>query len=1091
MSLTGSRGRSDSSRGGDEGGRRAPLILRYPRRALGIASVLVAILIAFGFNLEEKLSPSSIDIPGTSSSSANELLEEHFGPASPFAILLQGPEAALDRQGPELVRALRRDPRVTTVSPWDRGSVETLRPSPSRALLIVDFHVEINEAVDHKVDLLDRMLAEKIHAPVSATQTSFATLSREIEDESIHATKRAELIALPILLVVLLLVFRSPVAAAVPLAFGAISVFASQGLLSLLTDWFDVTALALVVCTMMGLALGVDYALLLVSRFREELAQGADPLTAAWTTRRTAGRTVSFAGSTLVLSMAVAFFIAPGPLLASLAATLAMVVVLTVIVANVFGPPILVLLGENVNRWQLGPAPGEGSSRLMNLVDAALRRPAPVAVAIGLIVLLLAAPALALKTGPFDIGQLPEDNQARQDAELIQEVGAPGFEAPFTIVVAADRGTITEPDRLAALTRWQRRIANQPGVEAVIGPGQISSAVKPLRRVEEIFVSGDDRGPLATLKRLGPSLGRASDGVATLREGISQASYGAALLARGSGDAEEGASVLAAGLVQAASGSGRAVTAIDQIAKGTAQLAKAQEQASLGALALKLGLPEIANNLNRNGLRRQRILQKSLAQDANVKLPELRSTSQTASDQLNAVISLLEGMTVGKSDPNYGPALDAARQAAAASGSLSTELEALESRLQQDVAEAKQVTSWIVTAIVQIKEASRGAEQLSDGLRQIESGGNRLAKGTALLSKEAKALGDGLGQLANGATRLASALGRLTGGTNALERGLAEGYSRSLPLQTNLSRAAVRITAGSERLQGQVDDLRRTSPRIFDSGYFVLSALDGARPDLRELAAGAVDVDRGGQAATLFVISRFPFNSEGSIELDRRLKEDAVAIARDTDSTTAVAGGPPTLNTYSKVTRDRIPLIVAAITLATFLVLVLVLRAIPLAAIAVGLNLATVGVAFGILMLLTEVPDTWPLGGREYVDAVGTTMIFGVVFGLSIDYAVFLLVRMRERYDETGDHAGSIAFGLEKTARVITGAAAIMMAVFIAFAGASIATVSQLGVGLTVAVILDATVVRIVLLPALMLLLGERVWWLPRPLERVLPRLNV
>jgi RND superfamily putative drug exporter len=132
-----------------------------------------------------------------------------------------------------------------------------------------------------------------------------------------------------------------------------------------------------------------------------------------------------------------------------------------------------------------------------------------------------------------------------------------------------------------------------------------------------------------------------------------------------------------------------------------------------------------------------------------------------------------------------------------------------------------------------------------------------------------------------------------------------------------------------------------------------------------------------------------------------------------------------------------------------------------------------------------------PLGGHTYVDAVGATAIFGVVFGLSIDYAVFLLARMRERYDSDGGHADAIEFGLARTARVITGAAAIMMAVFIAFAGASIATVSQLGVGLTVAVLLDATVVRIVLLPALMLLLGERVWWFPRTLDRMLPRLNV
>ena len=115
-------------------------------------------------------------------------------------------------------------------------------------------------------------------------------------------------------------------------------------------------------------------------------------------------------------------------------------------------------------------------------------------------------------------------------------------------------------------------------------------------------------------------------------------------------------------------------------------------------------------------------------------------------------------------------------------------------------------------------------------------------------------------------------------------------------------------------------------------------------------------------------------------------------------------------------------------------------------------------------------------------------MIFAVVFGLSIDYAVFLLSRMRERYDAGDGNAAAVRYGLEKTARVITGAAVIMLAVFIVFAGAPIATVSQLGIGLTVAVVLDATVVRIVLLPALMLLLGDRVWWMPRPLARVLPR---
>jgi RND superfamily putative drug exporter len=140
------------------------------------------------------------------------------------------------------------------------------------------------------------------------------------------------------------------------------------------------------------------------------------------------------------------------------------------------------------------------------------------------------------------------------------------------------------------------------------------------------------------------------------------------------------------------------------------------------------------------------------------------------------------------------------------------------------------------------------------------------------------------------------------------------------------------------------------------------------------------------------------------------------------------------------------------------------------------------------MSLVAQIPAGYPLGGHPYIDTVGAGAIFGVTFGLSVDYAVFLLLRMRERYERDGDNRAAIAFGLEKTAGVVTGAAAIMAAVFISFAAAPVATVSQMGVGLTVAIVLDATIVRIVMLPALMLLIGDRVWAMPPGLERLLPR---
>ncbi len=1082
-------------------------MLRHPRRVLAAAVVLLVVLGAVGLGVEGKLSPTTLNIPGTPSSRADQMLREHFGDSAPFAILLRGPAAAVDRQGPALIRALRREPNVTTLSPWDRGSVGRLRPTPRRALILVDFHVGVTEAVNKTVPQLNRILEQRVHPPVRAAQSGFATLSRAIQDDSIAATQRGELIALPILLIVLLIVFRSPVAAAIPLVFGAATVIGSRGLLSLSTAWFSVDAFALSVTTMMGLALGVDYSLLMVSRFREELAAGAEPLDAARTTRRTAGRTTVFAGSTLLLSMLVALFIVPGSLLASLAGSLAVVVVLSVLVAIAPAPALLTLLGPNVDRWRIGPAPTDGRSTLMTLVTAALRRPAPVAAAIGAVVLILAIPAIALKTGPPSQEQLSPSDPARRDFELIDRAMGPGWDAPFVIIATTNHGAMTDPARLAALSRWQRRIATLPGVQAVIGPAQIAHAVAPLREAgAKLLAPGKRSGPLAQLSRLGGNLGRAAGGVALLRQGISKATYGAGLLATGSGRAEAGATAIASGLARATSGSGRAISALQKFAAGARRLAGAQHKAALGGLVVKVGVRELVPNLRRNAVPRSRRLQKSLNEDAHDKVPQLKAPAADAEAQLKTALEQLGGMTVGRSDPNYAAALEAVRKASAAvSGTdpvsgqpyapgyagLPAELAALDSRLVEDAEESRQVGSWLTSTIFNLKQMTPLVERLSAGLNQIEHGGNQLAHGSARLASAAASLGHGLTRLGDGATALAAGLTRLTNGTSTLQENLAAGFRRSYPLQAGLRRAGVRVVSSNATLQRQTGRLRRTTPGLFNSGYFVLSALDGASPPLREQAASAVDLNGGGQGAKLLVISRYTFNSAGSIALNKRLENDASALGREAGVSTGVAGGAAQLNDYSQVTSERIPFVVAAITLVTFLLLVLILRALPLAIIAVGLNLATVAVAFGVLTLLFNVPKNLPLGGNTYVDAVGATAIFGVVFGLSIDYAVFLLTRMRERYDADDGHADAIEFGLERTARVITGAAAIMMAVFIAFAGASIATVSQLGVGLTVAVLLDATVVRIVLLPALMLLLGERVWWLPRPLRRILPRLNV
>ncbi len=507
-------------------------------------------------------------------------------------------------------------------------------------------------------------------------------------------------------------------------------------------------------------------------------------------------------------------------------------------------------------------------------------------------------------------------------------------------------------------------------------------------------------------------------------------------------------------------------------------------------------------------------MQKALNEDANGKLPELIAPARTAEDELKKGLTQLEAMTVGKTDPNYGATLEAVRKATAAvSGKdpvtgapydpvpetpevepytgLPAELLALDERLIATQKQAKETTLWIVTTKNAMKTTLKGTEKLEEGLRDLHGGSSKLAAGSARLAREANRLGDGISQLGSGALRLVGGLDDLGDGAEALRAGLSTGVEESAPLETGLEEASVQVLGGQERIRKQIGQVTKSTPGLFNSGYFVLSALDGTPPTTRQAINETIDLERGGQATTILVIPDYSFNTPGSIRLNEQLNEQTAELASKSGLETGVAGGPAQLNDYSQVTRARIPWVVIAITIVTFLVLTVVLRALLLAAIAVALNLLTVAVAFGVLTFLFHIPESWPLGGHNYVDAVGATLIFGLVFGLSIDYAVFLLSRMREHYDAHGDNAAAVEFGLSRTAGVITGAAVIMMVVFIAFAGAPIATVSQLGIGLTVAVILDATVVRIVLLPALMLLLGDRVWWLPKPLERVIPKLSV
>jgi putative drug exporter of the RND superfamily len=1005
------------------------------RRALvGLVAVLTACLAlgVVGLGVADDLSPLSLEVPGTSASNGETLEQSHFGASSPSVVLLRGPSGALERQGPRLVAELRREPDATVLSPWDRGTLQALRPSRNKALVLVDFHVPLEAAMRDVVPRLEATLETRVHAPLRATESGFASVSRALQEESLSATERAELLAAPLLILVLLLVFRSVVAAALPLAFGALTVIAGRGVLSLLTGAMTIDALALVVCTMMGLALGVDYSLLIVSRFREELERDPDPWRAAAATRASAGRTTLFAGTTLIVALVFSAFLQPGSLLLSLATATAVVTVISVVISTVAVPPLLALLGPRINAGRIGPAPGGGErSGVAAAAAAALRRPALAACVVTVPLVLLTLPVLGFATGAPGIDELPSSNPARKDAEAIDRAVGPGWEAPFVLVAATAKGPITNREDLAALSRAQRRIAVEPGVRTVIGPAPVVRRTAALRTLGDRLSTENASGP-AQIEKLGPGLRRAAGAVDELRSGLAEGAAGSGLLAEGSERAAAGAGLIATELKRAAERGEEATGAIARLQDGSERLAKGQREISAGTLGLNLGLRSL--------------------------VPRLRGGEQARSRKLARELE-----AAAAEDPSLRPLANQARV------------------LARTVAANRN----------EVRRLRDLAQQVNGGINRLVPGGRRLEAGVGKLADATEGLSSGLDRLGDGAERLSTGLVELQGGAGALQSGLSEGFHRAYPLQTKLAAAGERVSAVATPLAIGAEQLRRQSPGLFDSGYFVLSALDGA-PDRRRAEAGeAISVEGGGQAARMLVVSDYPFNSEGSREVGERLEDTTAELAATSGLETGVTGGAATLNTYGEATEARLPLVIGAFVLFTLLALIVILRAPLLALLTVCLNLASVAAAIGVMTLVCQIPEGYPLGGHPYIDTVGAGAIFGVTFGLSIDYAVFLIARMRERYEVDGDNRAAIFFGLERTAGVITGAAAIMAAVFVSFAAAPIATVSQMGVGLTVAILLDATVVRIVLLPALMLLLGDRVWHVPPVLDRVLPRRNL
>jgi putative drug exporter of the RND superfamily len=1024
---------------------------------------IFVVALFFASKARDNLHETNLQIPGTDSYRAAKLTQAQFGSEISLAVLLKAPpgdQRAVRAEAERLITRLERIDGVQVLSPYAIGGDRALRQPPNQALLTLQVSKSEEEVSKQTLPAVEAALRQ-VRPPVTSELSGRAPLVRALNDASLDSLDKGERIAFPILIVLLLLVFRSPVAALIPLACGLLVTRIGTAVMWVLNHHFALDALSLNMLTMIGLALGVDYSLLIVSRFREELAGGATVEQAVTQAVARAGRTVIFAGSALSIGMLGALAIAPGALLESATFGVIVACVLAVSVALFAIPAGLALLGTGVDRWQLWSARRENP--WVRLSERLSAKPGVAAALAIFPLLLLTTPAVALNTGPPNVANLPPDNAARKSYEGFERDRGAGWATPFEVTFHTS-GPITTEKRLRALKRFQLSVAGEPGVDAVLGPASLLDRTAVLRRLTRQIASGGQQ-----LTQLERGLRRLLVGTGALHQGLQQGSAGAHALTAGLEQAKNGSGQIAAGTSAAAPQTKQLAAGVSQTGAGAGRLAKASRRANSGASRLLDAIRTLTTSL--------------IKQNRNSE----RKLSTPVQDSQSAVQSALRNLG------SVGPAAAADPAVQRAKQDIQTALAKL-APLSSNIADYS--TEFDVNALA-AKRIRNGMESLAAGLVQIASGSGRLDSGIARTASGAAQLADGVGRLSTGTRSLDAGIGTLLNGNgNGGARSLSSGLDRAVTGSNALGRGLARLLDGvvavrqaNERDTRALQRQGTNIPRASTSGYFVLAGVEGAQPATQTNVGFAINTPRGGNTARVIVVPKGGAFDEKTQALRPVLERSAKDAARAMGAEEIVGGPAVLLDDFDKATSARFPWLVAVLVVVTFLVLLVLFRAPVLALCAVLLNLVTVGAAVGVLILgfQTEPP---PLGGPGYLDAIALSGIFAIVFGLSIDYEVFLISRLVEGRAITGTTEGAIRYSLEKTATIITGAAAVMAFVFLAFAVSPVANTRQFGIGLTVAVVLDATVVRLILLPALIRLFGERTWAVPAWLDRILPRFS-
>jgi uncharacterized membrane protein YdfJ with MMPL/SSD domain len=1020
---------------------------------------------------------NDLELPGTGSQEVQDLLAERFPPqqngTNPIVFHVDSGKLTDEANKSAVtssVKAMREEPHVHSVTNplSDSGQTAGLLSQDGRTafapvLLDVGSGALTLEIAQGVMDAADP--ADEAGIQVAAAGSIGSELSKDTSESS-------EVVGILAAMFILTLVLGSLIAMGLPIIAAVAGLATSLAVVGLLGHAMSMPDTASTIATMIGLGVGIDYALFLISRHQEQLATGMPVQESIARAVATSGSAIVFAGGTVVVAL-LSLRVAGIPLMSTLGLASAVAVVTAVLAAITLLPAVLGLLKHRIHWARLprlrrgggGPAAAGAGGLWASWSGFVSRHPVAVTLVSLALVLPLVLPAFSLRFGQEDIGATPTSTTERQAYDLITAGFGVGYNGPLQVasrfdpVLTPSEEYTSKYNEAMSLKSELDKSQKQLPQEKKQLEAQQQELEKEQRQLE---TEGDDlKSEQAQLEDEGGELETEEE----------QLEADEADLKREQASLERQAAALKRQSAQL-----RAEGAQLQQEKRAMQAEKSRLERERDQLRAQA--QEVAQQIRRVGealafnLARQELLEELIA---DAPTPAVRERRENRLARVQAHETELRGR-----------------------------LARLETQAESLAARARRLEAQAASLDRQAAQLERQADQLEAQKRQLQTQGDELKKEKASLERQAAALRTQADELSGEGDALQD-----EGSTLQAEGDQLQAEGDQLQKQgDSLQKQADELTAEkqqaqqeqkrAEKLQKQLTammtaaggDPRNTDPRVVR----LQDSLSGT--------AGVADLTppQTNEKGDVMLLSAVPTSgpaTEKTTELLADVRDIVLPGLENQGGMTSYVGGyTASYVDLATLISQRLLLVIGTVILLGFLLLMIAFRSLLVPLQAALTNLLSAAAAFGVLTATFQ----WGWGiSLVGIDTASSSvpiasyvplMMFAVLFGLSMDYEVFLVSHVQQHHLEGQAARQAVASGLRSSARITTAACLIMTSVFASFILTGDPTIKQFGVGLAAAVLL-AGVLVVTLAPAVITLMGNAAWWLPRWLDRVLPHMNI